>query len=154
MAYFPMFVNIENKKVYVIGGGKVAKRKADALLRFGADVTVIAKEVKYKFHCKVMEDAYRDELIADAFMVVAATDDRDVNKKISKFCAKNNIYVNVADSRDESTFIFGASAVDGNRVISVSTSGEDPALAKKLRNEIREHYDRNKDRNEKKQIGS
>ncbi len=150
MAYFPMFVNIENKRVYVIGGGSVAERKAKALMDFGADVTVIAEKIKGKFDCAVIEDKYRDEYIADAFMVIAATDDRAVNKSISQYCRKNGIYVNTADSRSESTFTFGAIMRDENIVIGVSTSGENPSLAKKLRDDIRREYDGNKNRNEKK----
>lgn len=150
MAYFPMFVNIENKKAYVIGGGRVAQRKAKALMKFGADVTVIAREVKCKFECRVIEDIYKEEYIADAFIVAAATDDRNVNKKISGFCRKNGIFVNVADSREESTFIFGANIIDENIVIGVSTSGENPSLAKNIRDNIREYYDRDKNRNQKK----
>ena len=124
MAYFPMFVNIENKKAYVIGGGAVAKRKADVLVKFGADVTIIAREIKFSSEHNVIKDIYKDEYIADAFIVVAATDDRNVNRHISQYCIKNGIYVNVADSKADSTFIFGANAVDENIVISVSTSGE------------------------------
>ena len=150
MAYFPMFINIENKKAYVIGGGKVALRKAEVLMKFGADVTVIAKEIKYRFDCRVIEDIYREEYIKDAFIVAAATDDRNVNKEISRYCRENGIYVNIADSRDESAFIFGANAVDDNIVISVSTSGEDPSLAKKIRDDIQVYYDRDKNRNKKK----
>ncbi len=150
MAYFPMFINIENKKAYVIGGGRVALRKAEVLMKFGADVTVIAKEIKHRFDCRVIEDIYREEYIKDAFIVVAATDDRNVNKEISRYCRENGIYVNTADSRDESTFIFGANAVDDNIVISVSTSGEDPSLAKKIRDDIQVYYDRDKNRNKKK----
>lgn len=154
MAYFPMFVNIANKKAYVIGGGAVAKRKANVLMEFGADVTIIARELKFKFNCSVIEDTYKDEYIADAFIVVAATDDRNVNRQISQYCIRNGIYVNVADSREESTFIFGANAVDENIVIGVSTSGESPSLAKKIRDRIQECYDRDKNRNTKKQIST
>ncbi len=154
MAYFPMFVNIENKKVYVIGGGKVAKRKVKVLKDFGADVTIVAKETRFKFDCNVIIDEYRHDHIKDAFMVVAATDDREVNKNISEYCKNKGIYVNVADSKDESTFIFGAVMIDDDNVIGVSTSGKDPSLAKEIRDNIGRAYDRDKNRNQKKQAGA
>lgn len=138
MPYFPMFVNIKNKKCLVIGGGRVAKRKADTLLDFGAHVTVIAAEILYDFNgCSVIEKKFEvSDINGDYFITVAATDKRTVNKQIADICYSKGINVNVADSSDESDFIFGASFRKENMVISVNSGENNPSKSKKVKNDI------------------
>ena len=83
MAYFPVNINIENKKCFVIGGGTVAKRKANMLLDFGADVTVVAEELKQDFEgCKVLKKPFEYDDIKSAFFVVASTDNKKLNSEL------------------------------------------------------------------------
>ena len=117
MAYFPVNINIENKKCFVIGGGTVAKRKVNMLLDFGADVTVVAEELKQDFEgCKVLKKPFEYDDIKSAFFVVASTDNKKLNSEIAQYCRENNIYVNSVTNAD--------------------TSGKSPALSKYLREYI------------------
>ena len=142
MAYFPMFISIEDKPCLVVGGGRVALRKAKGLLDFGAKVTLVAEMVglhkleNIQIHkrCFRESDLYEQEWA----LVVAATDDRQVNSKISAYCHKAGIPVNVADCREECTFYFPAYCKEGDTVLGISTSGRSPSLAKHLREKAEE----------------
>lgn len=137
MAYFPVNINIENKKCFVIGGGTVAKRKANMLLDFGADVTVVAEELKQDFEgCKVLKKPFEYDDIKSAFFVVASTDNKKLNSEIAQYCRENNIYVNSVTNADDCTFTLSSYIRQGDVVISVNTSGKSPALSKYLREYI------------------
>ena len=144
MAYFPMFVSLENKKCIIIGGGKVAKRKADTLLSYGADVTVIAPEIKYEFEgCSVIKRKVNDDDIKNCFMVIAAADSRDVNERTAMLCCERGIHINRADSSEGSSFIFGASFKRNNMTIAVNSGENDPAKSKEVKNKIMNYIDNN-----------
>lgn len=137
MAYFPVNINIENKKCFVIGGGTVAKRKVNMLLDFGADVTVVAEELKQDFEgCKVLKKPFEYDDIKSAFFVVASTDNKKLNSEIAQYCRENNLYVNSVTNADDCTFTLSSYIRQGDIVISVNTSGKSPALSKYLREYI------------------
>lgn len=137
MAYFPVNINIENKKCFVIGGGTVAKRKVNMLLDFGADVTVVAEELKQDFEgCNVLKKPFEYGDIKSAFFVVASTDNKKLNSEIAQYCRENNIYVNSVTNADDCTFTLSSYIKQGDVVISVNTSGKSPALSKYLREYI------------------
>ena len=104
---YPICLKLAQKKCVVVGAGSVALRKVKTLLAQEALVTVVSPELnqelakeKDKF---VWEQAYyREEFLADAFLVIAATDNRAVNHEIAGYCDKHNILVNVIDSPEES----------------------------------------------------
>ena len=124
-------MNIENKKCFVIGGGTVAKRKANMLLDFGADVTVVAEELKQDFEgCKVLKKPFEYDDIKSAFFVVASTDNKKLNSEIAQYCRENNVYVNSVTNADDCTFTLSSYIRQGDVVISVNTSGKSPALSK------------------------
>ncbi len=162
MTYFPMFVSLEKKPCLIVGGGKVGARKCSGLLAFGAKVTVIApqfpgfKELRetgslegqenYSLHNgKETKSAagslfwqqrrFRDsDLTGMAWrLVIAATDDRETNRRIGLLCRERQIPVNVADCREECTFYFPAYCMEGSTAVGVTTSGENPAMAGALR---------------------
>lgn len=144
MAYFPMFVSLENKKCIIIGGGKVAKRKADTLLRYGADVTVIAPCLKYDFEgCSIIKRKVNDEDIKNCFMVIAATDSSEVNERAAMLCGERGIHINRADSGEGSSFIFGASFKRGNMTVAVNSGENAPAKSKEVKNKIMNYIDNN-----------
>lgn len=134
MAYFPFFIDIKDKKCCVIGGGNVAFRKLEALMEFGADVTVISPEISEdirrlggKLHIKSVE--YQESDLKEAFFVIAATDNPEVNSKISRQCMDNNILVNVVDEKEKCGFIFPAYIKKGDISIGVTTSGKSPIMS-------------------------
>lgn len=148
MAYFPLYIELENRKCIVVGGGKVAAGKVRQLLSFGGNVTVIAPElagelaqlaaegrITWKQGVFPMEEV-KEEVFADCALVVAATDQKDVNAHVSKLCRAHGIPVNVVDVKELCTFFFPAIVKRQDVVVAISTSGKSPALAARLRREL------------------
>jgi len=142
MSYFPIYIDLKDKKCVVVGGGRIALRKIEILHQFGAKIIVIAPYICatiYKMESNsitlVKRDFY-DSDICDVELVVAATDDKDLNSHISNICRKRDLLVNVVDVKEECSFIFPAILKKGELVISVSTGGSSPAMAHKIRKDI------------------
>lgn len=147
MPLYPVSLNIKNKRCVVVGGGSVAERKIRSLLGAQANVFVISPLVTDKIaqlykekKITLLESEYESDLIQNSFLVIAATDDRLVNEAISKDCEKNNILVNVIDSFEESNFVVNATIKQKDLIISVSTSGKSPALARRIKEELSVKY--------------
>jgi precorrin-2 dehydrogenase/sirohydrochlorin ferrochelatase len=143
---FPLFVNLDNKKCVVIGGGEVASRKVEVLLRYKADLTVISPEINPKLvelenskKIKVIKREYKKGDIDSATLIVAATSSPVVNERIYKDAVQRNIPVNVVDNPDKCTFFFPSVIKRGALSIGISTSGVYPALSKKIR-KVTEKY--------------
>ncbi|MCI8410455.1 MAG: hydroxymethylbilane synthase [Lachnospiraceae bacterium] len=142
MAYFPMYVSLENKNCLVVGGGRIAKRKADTLRSFGGKVTVLAAEFKEEFiECTLIEKSFARDDIKGFFIVVAATNNWQVNEEISKICKEKGIAVNVVDSSANSSFLFGAIEKRGNMVVSVNSGENQPAWSKSVKESIGDYLD-------------
>ena len=114
---YPINLNIENMKITIIGGGKVAYRKATNFLDFGKKVTVVSKEFVDEFkmienEIEIIYDEYDKKYIKDSFVVVAATNNKDINHKIG-----------------------------GELLLSISTGGNSPSLSAKIKRELEETYD-------------
>lgn len=134
--YYPITLNLANRKCVVIGGGAVAERKVETLLEFHAAVTVVAPELTPRLRdlaaggaIRHEAEVYAPDALRGAFLVIAATDDREVNKAVSLESQLHGILVNVADDPELCTFFMPAVARWGSFVIAVSTSGKSPALA-------------------------
>lgn len=147
--YYPLMINLSNKRITVIGGGKVALRKAKKFLEYDAIVRVISPKIleefinlKYSYGEKleIILEEYSDEYINDSYLVVAATSLNNINENIANYCAGNSIFCNVVDSREKSDFIVPSSIKRGDLVISVSTMGKSPSLCSKIRKELEEKY--------------
>lgn len=150
-AYFPMFVDISEKKIIVVGGGQIAARRVETLTHFAGDITVIAPEVNGtirmleaagKIHCEHREYAIGD--VRDADMVLAATDRKDLNHAIAMECMEiereshRNILLSVADDRQLCDFYFPAVIQKDNIVIGINSGGSDPGKVKRLRKRLEE----------------
>lgn len=147
MAYFPVFIEIENKEVILVGGGRVASHKMDILLQFKPRITVISPQFCEELlllaqqnpnHVTLITKKFTDYDIQGATFVVAATDDEDLNSHISSICQEKNILVNVVDVKKECSIIFPAIVKKKELVIAISTSGSSPALASRLKQDISE----------------
>jgi precorrin-2 dehydrogenase/sirohydrochlorin ferrochelatase len=143
--YYPVFLNLKGKDAVVIGGGKVAQRKVLALLRAGANITVISPEItkriekeKLKGRIKHIPRQYRKGDNKNATLVIAATDSREVNKKVSE---EAPCLVNVVDCPFLCNFIVPSVIQRGFLTIAISTSGVSPALSKSIRKELEKRYD-------------
>ncbi len=145
MKYYPVFLNPEGKGCVVIGGGKVAERKVLALLDAGASVTVVSPELTERLaglkragQIEHTQRRYHDGDLQGAFIVIAATSDMDVNRKVAGDAG--NIPVNVVDVPALSTFIVPSVIKRGKLTIAVSTSGASPALSRSIREELEDLY--------------
>ncbi|MDP2913684.1 MAG: bifunctional precorrin-2 dehydrogenase/sirohydrochlorin ferrochelatase [Candidatus Omnitrophota bacterium] len=145
--YYPVNLELKNKRCLVIGAGIVAERKARRLLECGARVLVIGRAITPGL--KTMADTGKVIFIRrnvglrdlnGACLVIAATADRSINSAVSAYCRKKNILVNVVDSPGECSFILPSIIRRGDLTISISTAGISPALAKKIRQNLRKAF--------------
>jgi len=145
LSYFPMFVSLKGKNVLIVGAGTVAYRKIEKLLPFEPNIYVVAKQIKEEKILKLANSGKirfenRSFLFTDLDgkdMVIVAVDNLDLQREIYNCCYRRKIPVNSVDSPDYCTFLFPAYVKEGDIVIGISTSGFAPALAKKLKEEIK-----------------
>jgi len=143
MAVFPLFIDLKARKCVVAGGGKVASRKIQALVEFNAEIIVVSPSVTAYISelgragklLHIQREYFEDD-IEGAFLVIAATSDKQVNEKVYQDAVKKGIFVNIADNPEKCTFIFPSIVKRDELVIGISTSGSYPALSKSLRKKI------------------
>jgi precorrin-2 dehydrogenase / sirohydrochlorin ferrochelatase len=145
--YYPLFLDISRRRCVVIGGGSVAERKIERLLACGARVEVVGKMLTpalsaLKANGRIVhhESDYNRTLIRGAFLVIGATDDGEVNDRISEDAQELGILVTIVDQPARCDFILPSVVERGALTIAVSTGGNSPALAKKLRMELDSLY--------------
>lgn len=131
MSVFPFFVELEGKRCLVIGGGRVARRKAQALLPFGAEVTLVAPEIDKALKglpgVALWQRPFREGDLEGFDFVIAASDDPHVNARAAELCHARRIPVNRADERDG--FLFPALIRRGALTVGICTGGSSPAAA-------------------------
>lgn len=140
---FPLFVDLNGKKAVVVGGGKIALRRAGVLLSFGAQVTIIAPECEaVPEGALFLQRPYAQGDLTGAFLAVAATNCRKVNFQVGQEAAKAGIFVSVADRKEESTFFFPAICTGSGLISGVVSRGEEhkktAAAARKIRTILEE----------------
>ena len=147
MRYYPIGLDISGRRCLVIGGGEVGERKAQRLLECGARVSVVGRELtpalaglRQGGRIDHIPGDYDKGLLKGAFLVIGATDDRDVNERIFRDARKRGVLANIVDDPERCDFILPALCRQGDLVITVATGGKSPALAKKLRKELEERY--------------
>jgi len=140
LAYFPMFIDLENKKVLIVGGGTVALRKAEKLLPYKAALLVVAhtvdKRIKLLEGLRYEERDFDASLLDGCCMVIAATDNHRLNHSIADMCNEKNIPVNVVDDKKLCSFIFPSLVKRGDLSVGISTGGASPSAAIWLRERI------------------
>ena len=137
MVCFPLFIDLNDKTVLVVGGGPVAARKARVLLDYGPRVLVCAPrfvpELEQLSGAELLRQPFVPDLLEGVSLAIAATDDRVLNRTVAQLCRKHAIPVNVADSREDSTFLFPAVVRRGRLSVGISTGGASPAAAAYVR---------------------
>lgn len=140
---FPMFLKLDGRRCLVIGAGRIADGKAEGLLRAGATVTVIAPEANDKVQALAaagritwLEREVQPGDTAGYFLVVAGTNVAAVNRAVVDEARAANILVNAVDDPPYCDFYYGSIVERGHLQIAISTAGESPALAQRLRKEI------------------
>jgi precorrin-2 dehydrogenase/sirohydrochlorin ferrochelatase len=135
---FQLVVDLQGRRVLVIGAGRVGAQKVAQLRSAGARVSVISEAVNAPLGEleSLSIRPYRDGDLDGAFLVVSATGDPSVNDRIVAEATERNVLLNVVDDMQRSNFFFTAVHRDGDVVVSVSTEGASPALAQWVRNAV------------------
>jgi siroheme synthase-like protein len=141
--YYPIFLDIENRSVVIIGGGNVCARKAETMMNYGAKVTVVAPEFhpdieKYAAEgvLEIRRKKYDESDLDGASVIIASTDDEAVNTQIATDARRRKIPVNVVDVTHLCEFIVPAIIEKGSVQLAVSTGGKSPALARTLKEDL------------------
>jgi precorrin-2 dehydrogenase/sirohydrochlorin ferrochelatase len=149
MKYYPIHLDIKNRNCLIVGGGAVGTRKVNTLLECGAHVTVISPDptphltrLASKGSITLKKRAYRSDDLAGMFLVIGATDDETLNRQISEDAERAQILCNIADRPEVCNFILPSIVRRGDLVITISTSGKSPALAKHLRQKLETQFGR------------
>jgi precorrin-2 dehydrogenase / sirohydrochlorin ferrochelatase len=147
MKYYPVNLDLTNKRCVVVGGGDVAERKVERLLACGARVVVVSTSLNPALAARKkagqldhMDRDYEDQALDGAFMVIGATDHSDVNGRISRNAMARGLLVNIVDDPERCNFILPSLVQQGDLSIAISTGGKSPALARKLREELEKQY--------------
>ncbi len=141
--YYPIFLDIEDRSVVIIGGGEVCARKAETMLKYGARVAIFspeftpeieewARDGKLTIHRK----RYEASDLEGAHVVIASTDETATNEQIAADCRARRIPVNVVDVTPLCEFIVPAILEKGSVQIAISTGGKSPALARTLKQDL------------------
>jgi len=138
--YFPLFIDLTERKIVVVGGGKTGTRRVKALLPFTRNITVIAPELTADLralamagHIQMVERPVKKSDFLDAFIVLAVTNDWKLNDTICKICRDEGIYVNTSNDREESDFLFPGICTQDDLVVGISSGGRDHHRARVLR---------------------
>lgn len=141
--YYPIFIDVEDREVVIIGGGNVCARKAETMMRYGAKVTVVSPEFTDEIEARardgrirIQRKEYEESDLEGASIVIASTDDECVNGRIARDCRRRRIPVNVVDVTHLCEFIVPAIVEKGSIQLAVSTGGKSPALARTLKEDL------------------
>ena len=152
--WFPLFVNLKNKKVLVIGGGKVAFKKISKIMEYEADITIIAenipeekllelKNLKIENNRKIENNKDEiEKLVEEYFLVIAATDNEELNENIAEICDSKGILVNNVSSKTKMNSMFGGIVKNDEFQIAISTSGKNCKRSRAMKSEIQKILDR------------
>ena len=141
MSYFPMFIELKGKSCLVVGGGWIALHKVKVLKDFGAQVSVVAvkvlPEIKAVEGVDCQEKNFEPQDLKGRELVVAATDSKEENHRISLLCKKEHIPVNAVDQIEDCSFIFPAYLKEGEVVAAFSSGGQSPVVTQYLKEKMR-----------------
>ena len=147
MRFYPINLDVRNRRCLVVGGGSVGARKARTLSDCGAVVVVVSPHVDQTVENLARDGqillerrSYRPSDLSRVFLAFAATDNPDVNRQIGEDARRLSILCSIADRPGDGDFTLPARVVQGDLVITVSTSGKSPALAKKLRKDLQAQF--------------
>lgn len=140
MPLFPVYVDLSDREVLVVGGGRVALRKVRSLLKFTRNITLVAPKLVPELErlarregVKLKRRSFLRGDLKGKDMVIVAVDDLDLQRRIFEMCTRKGILCNAVDSPEYCNFIFPALVVRGDLVIGVSSSARVPALSRRIR---------------------
>lgn len=142
--YFPMFVDLSQKKITIIGAGNIARRRVSTLVMFTQNLLVVAPEIdkdielmskQYKFMISVKEYEIKD--ILESYIVIAATNNLNLNNIIYRDCKDLGILVNVCSDKTKCDFYFPAIVQKDDVTIGITSGGQNHKLVRETANKIR-----------------
>ena len=150
--FFPVFIDLEGREVLVIGAGKVAHKKIKKLVEYGPKITVYSKEIKNEEISKfenvkiILENIEADsekieKLVENYALVVAATDNVDLNDLIAEICIRKNILVNNVSSKTKMNAMFGGIVKNDEFQIAVSTNGVNCRRSRAMKSRVQKLLD-------------
>jgi precorrin-2 dehydrogenase/sirohydrochlorin ferrochelatase len=142
--YYPIYLDIKGKRCVVVGGGEVAYRKALGLKEAGAEVVVISPKFSAGLLKKkgliLLKQKYEARCLEGATLVIAATSDKKINRQVWEETQRHGLLINVVDQPELCNFIVPSVVSRGDLLISISTGGASPALARRIREELEERF--------------
>ena len=151
MEHLPIFLRVQSRPALIVGGGAVAARKAELLLRCGAELVWVAPQLQGPARELIESSGERLRYLCAAFdpaqlegmtLVIAATDSTETNRAVASAARARNIPVNVVDDYEQSSFILPAIIDRAPVIVAVGTQGSAPVLARRLRELIERHAPR------------
>ena len=148
--FFPVSIDINNKNILVIGAGKIALRKVETLLNYNCNIIVITKDIlEEKFleleknnKIKILKNQeFEEKFLENIFLVVVATDNETLNKKISQLCMSKNILVNNVTSKDDMNVRFASIYEKDDIQIAISANAN-PKKAVEIKNKIKNIFEK------------
>ena len=143
MAHFPLFADLDGRPVLIVGGGDVAARKVTLLLKAHAKIHVVAHELSDAMQAHAAHDElkwiaqdFQPELVDNAFLVIAATDDHALNLAVKQAADERHRLVNVVDAPDQCSFIVPAIIDRAPITVAISSAGKAPVLIRTLRERL------------------
>jgi precorrin-2 dehydrogenase / sirohydrochlorin ferrochelatase len=144
---FPMFVKLEGRPVLVVGAGRIAEQKIDGLLDTGAHIRVVAirantavREWAEAGRIRLAERGFSATDLDGAFLVIVATDSRDLNQRVFGEAQRRGVLCNVVDVPEQCDFFYPAVVRRGDLQIAVSTAGQSPSFALRLRQQLERQF--------------
>jgi len=148
---YPINLDLNKKKVLLVGGGKVALRKFKRLMKTGAFVKIVSPKLKNNFSIylekkniinkyRYFKRKFHENDLNDIWLVIAATDNKKINTRIAKLAKEKKLLTNIVDDKDSSNFTLPSVVNRGDFMLTFSTNGKLPALSRKLRIEFEEKF--------------
>jgi len=148
LKYYPLAVRLKEKLVVVVGGGKVAERKVQALRKAKAFIRLVSPTLTPRLKALYKKGAIdwisrhaQNKDLRDAYIIVAATNEAKNNQTVSRWAKQRKIWINVVDQPALSDFISPARFYAKNAIITVYTDGKDPALSRDIKNFLKGRWD-------------
>ena len=145
---YPVFLKLENLRVLLVGGGNVGYEKLTSLLSNspGTAVTIVAAEIRDEViklvnnhpACTIIQRNFEDADLENKEIVICATDNKELHKRIKKLANAKKLLVNVADTPELCDFYLGSIVQKGNLKIAISTNGKSPTIAKRIKEVLNE----------------
>ncbi len=151
--YKQIGIDLSGKKITIVGGGEVALRRVKSLACYSCEILVLAPEIDQRISdvkasetlpakLKTVLNCYDKKYIEGSFLVIAATNQSDINRRVYEDCRELNILVNMPGGEEKSDIIFPAEVFAGSLSIAVSTNGKFPLLSRYIRKDLQERYTR------------